>query len=153
VDEGALEAADHFWKQTADRYEQLRHDIDRPPLPPSELWMSPEALRARLNESQRTAFCPPPHPRPAPAQALGDQPAPSLPLALRDSAPGASLKGFLASYEGRVLLAADSAGRREALLEMLDVAGLAPRVLPDFATFIAELDPGAGNAQAPGAEA
>src|SRR5690606_36316873 len=27
IDDAAFEAADHFWKQTADRYEQLRHDI------------------------------------------------------------------------------------------------------------------------------
>ncbi|MGY1519699.1 transcription-repair coupling factor [Luteimonas sp. A482] len=142
VDEGALEAADHFWKQAGDRYEQLRHDIERPLLPPSELWMSPETLRERLNEGQRIELCPPSHPRHAQAQALGDQPAPVLPLALRDSAPGASLKSFLSSYGGRVLVAADSAGRREALLEMLDVAGLVPEVLPDFATFISDRGPG-----------
>src|SRR5690606_39905036 len=87
-------------------------------------WLSPESLRERFNEGHRIELFPPSHPRHAQAHALGDQPAPSLPLALRDSAPGASLKGFLASYDGRVLVAADSAGRREALLEMLDVAGL-----------------------------
>jgi len=141
VDDGAPEAADHFWKQAADRYEQLRHDIERPILPPDELWLSPEALRESLNQGERIEVCGATHPRHAQASALGDEPAPSLPLAMRDSEPGAALKSFLASYPGRVLIAADSAGRREALLEMLDAAGLKPKVLPDFAAFIASPSP------------
>ena len=43
----------------------------------------------------------------------------------RNRAP--SLRHFLASYRGRVLIAADSAGRREALIEQLAGAGLRPR--------------------------
>ncbi|HRN62981.1 MAG TPA: CarD family transcriptional regulator, partial [Luteimonas sp.] len=145
VDDGALEAADHFWKQTSDRYEQLRHDIERPILPPAELWLSPESLRERLNAGDRIELCAATHPRHAQAQALGDQPAPTLPLALRDSAPGAALQSFLSSYTGRTLIAADSAGRREALLEMLDAAGLKPAVLPDFGAFLSDRRPGEGG--------
>ena len=68
------------------------------------------------------------------AIALGDQPAPMLPWLPRAPRPRAALQVFLASYPGRVLIAADSAGRREALLEVLQagraaagtcVAGLA----------------------------
>ena len=144
VDEGALEAADHFWQQTGNRYEQLRHDIERPILPPDALWMSPQSLRERLNDGERIELCPPSHPRHAQALAPGDQPAPSLPLALRDSEPGAPLRQFLSRYPGRVLVAADSAGRREALLELLDAAALKPAVLPGFPAFIR------AAAQAPG---
>ena len=137
VDEGALEAADAFWTQAGERHEQLRHDIERPILPPNELWMPPDALRERLNQGSRIELCGAGHPRHAQAAALGDQPAPTLPLALRESAPGTALKDFLASYPGRTLVAADSAGRREALLEMLDAAGLKPDVVPDFTAFVA----------------
>src|SRR5690606_19836449 len=133
---GAFESADHFWKQTADRHEQLRHDIERPILPPDELWLSPDALRERLNRGDRVEVCGATHPRHAQAQPLGDQPAPALPLAARDAGAGAALKSFLANYPGRVLVAADSAGRREALLEVLEAAELRPEVLPDFASFL-----------------
>ncbi|WP_202845621.1 transcription-repair coupling factor [Luteimonas saliphila] len=136
VDEGALEAAEHFCKQAADRYEQLRHDIERPILPPDELWLTPDALRERLNAGERIELCNAAHPRHAQASTLGDQPAPVLPLSARDSEPGAALGSFLSSYGGRTLIAADSAGRREALLELLDAAGLEPAVLPDFAAFL-----------------
>ncbi|MDH5832962.1 transcription-repair coupling factor [Luteimonas kalidii] len=147
VDDGALEAADHFFRQAGERYEQLRHDIERPILPPGELWLSPEALRERLNAGARIEVCGAAHARHEQARALGEQPAPTLPLALRDSEPGQALKTFLGGYGGRVLVAADSAGRREALLEMLDAAALTPVVLPDFATFLG--DDGAAAA-APG---
>ncbi len=134
--EGVQEAADQFWRQAGERHEQRRHDIERPLLPPAELYLPPEALRERLNQGDRIEVCGPRHPRHADAAALGDLPAPDLPLAAKDAAPAAALKSFLASYPGRVLVAADTAGRREALLEVLQAAELRPVVLPDFQAFL-----------------
>jgi transcription-repair coupling factor (superfamily II helicase) len=57
----------------------------------------------------------------------GTQPAPELPLNRKGEEPGTSLRHFIASYPGRVLIAADSAGRREALIETLATAGMKPR--------------------------
>ncbi|GAB1595433.1 transcription-repair coupling factor [Lysobacter claricitrinus] len=135
VTEGSFEAADQFWAQTGDRYEQRRHDVERPVLPPSELYLSPDALRGVFNETSRIEVCGANHAQLDRAQALGDQPAMPLPLAPRDPAAADSLKSFLAAYPGDVLIAADSAGRREALLELFDAVGLAPTVLPDWTTF------------------
>ncbi|WP_370563418.1 transcription-repair coupling factor [Luteimonas salinilitoris] len=136
IESGSLEAAGHFWSQIGERYEQRRHDIERPLLPPAELWLSPDALRERLNRGDRIEVAGPDHAQHAQALVLGDQPAPDLPLTARDAEPAAALKSFLASYPGRVLIAADSAGRREALLELLQPASLAPTVLADFAAFL-----------------
>ncbi len=133
---GVSEAADAFWKGTGERYEQRRHDVERPLLPPSELYLPPDALRERLNRGERVEVCGEGHPRRAEAAPLGDQPAPDLPLAAKDAAPAAALKSFLANYPGRVLIAADSAGRREALLEVLAAVELKPEVLPSFSAFI-----------------
>jgi len=133
---GVQEAADRFWQGVGERYEQHRHDIERPLLPPAELYLPPEALRERLNQFQRVEVCGEGHPRRAEAAPLGDQPAPDLPLAARDAEPAAALKSFLASYPGRVLVAADSAGRREALLETLQAADLRPEVLANFQSFL-----------------
>src|SRR3546814_8857175 len=52
-----------------------------------------------------------------------------------------SLKSFLASYPGRVLVPADTAGRREALLEVLQAADLRPVVLPGFRAFLENRHP------------
>ena len=159
IADGALEAADQFWHQTGERYEQRRHDIERPILPPDALYLSPQQLRERLNQGERIELCGEGHPQRERASALGDQPAPALPIAAKDAAPGAALKSFLGSYPGRVLVAADSPGRREALLELLAAAELRPSVVADWASFAAAApfvgegmtDPGRGHAGATGA--
>ncbi|KRA20103.1 transcription-repair coupling factor [Lysobacter sp. Root604] len=135
--EGVLEAAEQFWINTGERYEQRRHDLERPLLPPDTLYLSPDALRERLNQGERVEVCGEGHPQRERALALGDQPAPALPLAAKDAAPAQALKSFLGSYRGRVLIAADSAGRREALLELLQAAELRPQVLSDWSAFAA----------------
>ncbi|WP_254458421.1 transcription-repair coupling factor [Xanthomonas sacchari] len=133
---GVGAAADAFWAQTQARYEQRRHDVERPLLAPEELYQAPDALRERLNGLPRIDVWAADHPRIDEAQALGDQPLPPLPVAAKDAAPAAALKSFLDHYPGRVLIAADSPGRREALLEVLAAAELKPEVLPNFAAFL-----------------
>ncbi|QDH69715.1 transcription-repair coupling factor [Marilutibacter alkalisoli] len=137
VGDGVNEAAEAFWKQTGERFEQRRHDIERPVLPPAELYLSPDMLREALNRGDRIEVCGESHPQRERAAALGDQPAPSLPLAAKDAAPAEALKSFLSSYPGRVLIAADSPGRREALLEVMDAAALKPDVESDWGAFAA----------------
>ncbi|AWH52791.1 transcription-repair coupling factor [Stenotrophomonas sp. ESTM1D_MKCIP4_1] len=134
---GADEAAVAFWAQTGDRYEQRRHDVERPLLPPSSLYLSPELLRERLNDAARIEVWAPEHARIADAHALGDQPLPPLPVAAREAPAGDALKSFLGHYPGRVLIAADSPGRREALLEVLQAAELKPPVVADLPSFLA----------------
>jgi transcription-repair coupling factor (superfamily II helicase) len=136
VCDGVQAAADRFWAQAGERFEQRRHDIERPILPPDEFWLAPERLRERLNEDDRIEACGEGHPRRDQALPLGEQPAPDLPLVAKGAEPAAALKSFLASYPGRVLVAADSAGRREALLEVLHSADLSPEILPDFTAFV-----------------
>ncbi len=133
--DGVHAAADHAWTQVGARYEQLRHDVERPLLPPAELWLAPDALREILNRGERIEVCDSQHPRHADAKPLPLQAAPDLPLSVRDATPAAALKSFLATYPGRVLIATDSAGRREALLEVLQATGLAPLVVADFPAF------------------
>ncbi len=135
--EGVAEAADHFWRTTGERHEQRRHDIEHPLLPPDELYLPPETLRERLNQGRRVEVCGDTHPRREEALPLGVQPAPELPLMVKDAAPAAALQSLLGSYPGRVLIASDSAGRREALLETLQSAGLHPRTIAGFPDFLA----------------
>ncbi|QGL62891.1 transcription-repair coupling factor [Stenotrophomonas maltophilia] len=134
---GAAEAAETFWTQTGERYEQRRHDVERPLLPPSALYLSPDLLRERLNDAPRIEVWAADHARIAEAHALGDQPLPPLPVAAREAPAGDALKSFLGHYPGRVLIAVDSPGRREALLEVLQAAELKPPVVADLLSFLA----------------
>ncbi|WNH49881.1 transcription-repair coupling factor [Stenotrophomonas aracearum] len=135
---GVGEAAASFWAQTQNRYEQRRHDVERPLLAPSELYLSPEALNAHLNTLPRIEVWGADHARIEEASPLGDQPLPPLPVAARDAPAGEALKSFIGHYPGRVLIAADSPGRREALLEVLLAAELKPPVVADLPTFLAD---------------
>ena len=131
--EGAGEAAEQFWIQTAERYDQRAHDIERPVLPPAELYLSPEQLREQLNRRLRVEVVDSGHEH---AIALGTQPAPELPLNRKGEEPGTSLRHFIENYPGRVLIAADSAGRREALIEQLAAPGLKPQIIDGWRAFL-----------------
>jgi transcription-repair coupling factor (superfamily II helicase) len=112
------------WQEIGTRYEDRRHDIERPVLKPAELFLEPAELDARLSPFARItldAFK-------ADTELQGESPgvrnfpttAPrELRLDVRAEQPFAPLDEFLRAFEGRVLLAADSPGRREVLHEML----------------------------------
>ena len=145
IGDGALEAAEQFWAHTGERYEQRRHDVERPLLPPTDLYLSPDELRNRLNQGERIEVCGEGHPQRDRSTALGSQPAPPVPIAARDAVPAGALKSFLGSYPGRVLIAADSAGRREALAEVLGAADLRPVTVSGWPEFAFGRHPGEGG--------
>jgi len=130
---GAVERAARV---VAERYEERRHDIERPVLAPDELYLPPEELEARLasftridyesfkveDSGQGYNF-----PTGAPQEWRVD---------LRAEKPLAPLAAFIAQFPGRVLLAADSAGRREVLLEMLRATALAPQTVNGWQEFV-----------------
>jgi transcription-repair coupling factor (superfamily II helicase) len=140
IGDGAAESAEAFWAQTRHRWEQRRHDIERPVLAPEELFLPPEQLRARWNQARRIELAGPAHPQDEKAVATPEQPVPDLPWSQKGSEPGAALLRFLAAYPGRVLMAADSAGRREALMELLASADIRPVTVAGWDAFVAGED-------------
>src|SRR6478735_8335912 len=103
--DGVPEAAAAFWAQASDRYEQRRHDVERPILPPGEIFLPPETLRESINRVPRIEVYAAGHPKHDEAKGIGDLPAPVLPWVAKGGSPGAALLSFLANYPGRVLLA------------------------------------------------
>ncbi|MEP6940774.1 MAG: transcription-repair coupling factor, partial [Rudaea sp.] len=142
--DGALDAAETFWQQAQARYESRAHDIERPIVPVTELYLSPQELREKLNRSLRVEIVA--KGTNAHAVDLGTQPAPSVPLNQRGESTAQELKRFLDAYPGRVLIAADSAGRREALIEQLGATGLHPHVVGSWREFVHDLEGGAAPA-------
>jgi transcription-repair coupling factor (superfamily II helicase) len=80
--EGVFEAAEHAWAQIGVRHDQLRHDVERPLLPPAELWLSPDALREAptVASASRSGMAPICAPRRRPPAAVATR-ATVLPLA------------------------------------------------------------------------
>ena len=126
--------AAQLWDGIGERYEQLRHDIERPLLPPEALFVPPaelEASAARFARLDATG---------AAGGASPASPLPDLRVDPRAADPVGPLKSFLADFDGRVLLAAESAGQREVLLQMLHAEGLFPAAAAGWRDFAAGQD-------------
>ncbi len=133
----AMASADAFWTQIGERHEQRAHDIERPILAPADLYLAPDGLRERLNQSLRVEVVDTGHEH---ARDLGTQPAPSLPIRQRGEEDGTRLEQFLDAYPGRVLLVAESAGRREALYDQLGTLGIHPQPVEHAHAFMQGTD-------------
>ena len=130
--EGAMAQA---WTQITERYEQHRHDIERPLLRPDELWLLPEEAQATLAKRQRIQLQIFELPDSNATNFVTATP-PPLRVENRAEEPVAKLLVFLQEYPGRVLFAAESAGRREYLLELLTRRDLNPASVDGWQAFL-----------------
>jgi transcription-repair coupling factor (superfamily II helicase) len=130
------------WDAIGTRYEDRRYDIERPLLDPTELFVEPaEVLQSierfpRVEVSNFKAEVPEPgrianFPTAAPRE---------FRLDARAERPLAPLEAFLQEFPGRVLLAADSPGRREVLAEMLRGSGQRAANCDGWQAFLATTD-------------
>lgn len=126
-------AAETFWADVEARYESGRHDIERPLLPPSEMFLDP-------GEFSTHAVCLPQisiHNISGPDTAVEfacSAPV-QLPIDARAAEPLGVLARFIESFDGRILLVAESDGRRETLLELLRAHGLKPQLVTGWQAF------------------
>jgi transcription-repair coupling factor (superfamily II helicase) len=121
---GAVQA---FWQDAQSRFKMMGGDSDRPLLPPAQLFLPAEEFYTRAKAFARIDLLEAPD---ADAeQELSTAPLPPIAVDRRAQDPVAALKAFLASSGLRVLLSADSAGRRETMLAYLAEYGLAPSVV------------------------
>jgi transcription-repair coupling factor (superfamily II helicase) len=135
---GDLEAAfAHFWQDTRDRYRLVQGDPERPVLPPTALFLSAEQFYARANDYAQLAL------RPAladgtVAEAYQNTWAGLPPLTVVRGAedPMARLKQHLQTSAHRVLVLAESEGRRESLLDFLRASALDPVRFDSLQEFI-----------------
>ena len=126
------------WTEVVERYEQRRHDLERPLLAPAEAFLPGEEVLSALASRPRaivTGVKVEPLAAARPYVNFGSEPAPELRADPRAVKPLDELQGFLTRFDGRVLLAADSAGRREIILEMLRRQDLAATIVSDWAAF------------------
>ena len=126
-----------FWRDTRSRFELLRGDRDRPLLPPQDLFLLPDQLFGALKPFARVAFTPTESGGAArmPTEAL-----PPLQVDRRAEHPLRRLADFAAGFPGRILLAAESLGRRETMLGYFAEHGLSPVLCENFAAFLSAPD-------------
>ncbi len=150
--DGAQDAIGTFWSDVEERYEQGRHDTRRPLLPPNRLFLRENEFfehigklpRVELQHFELQDFS---LQSPSTPSALSQKKAgihnfntrkpPQLTLDARAEQPGARLMSFLADFTGRVLFCAESTGRRETLLGILNGCGLRPAPVTGWNDFLA----------------
>ncbi|MEN3029472.1 transcription-repair coupling factor [Chromobacterium amazonense] len=122
-------AAESFWRDAQSRYDMARGDTDRPVLPPADIFLRPDELMARLKPYARIEF--------AGDGETGAAALPELAVDRRAEAPLHKLQAFIAAGDKRILLAAESLGRRETMLAFLAENGIKPTPVDSWADFIA----------------
>ena len=133
--EGGLSRA---WRSIQDRHAERSGDIERPLLEPREIFLTPEEIESGLAAYSRVESQPFRDPQPTDIDFdFGTQLPKSLLLDARAERPLAPLQSFLEEFPGRVLLAADSPGRREVLGELLRGARLQAAACDGWEGFLA----------------
>ncbi len=123
---GAIAA---FRADTRSRYTLLQGDKSRPLLPPEALFLSDEDFFSIAKSYGRLAID-----RKNPQSAAHLLPA--IAVDRRSDEPLGALKAFLQSYAGRVLVVAESAGRRETLASLFAEHGLIATPVADLSAFV-----------------
>ena len=146
-EDGIEQSARRFLAEADERFDRLCHDRERPLLPPSELFITPEHVFAMLATQARVLLTPlneAPTNAPDATSTAGASPArfasetpPLLPVRHKAEQPYAPLFDWLCDYRGRVLLVAETPGRREVLRALLHDHDVYPDACADWNEFVA----------------
>ncbi len=128
---GVEDAARDYWGEVEHRREQRGGDIERPVLDPDELFVPAGDLVRTMEDDAAVKVT-----RRKPA---ADTVAPPPALDLDDKAEKTT--GQLRDMADRVLIAADTAGRRELIRDALRAGGLRPKLLDSWSAFLSGDDP------------
>ena len=135
----ATSAVDGLWKGIVERHEQLRHDRHRPILDPAEIYLTPaefaESFAAWRQVLLHTFEWPPE--TPGLSQNFSSVAPAAVRIDARAEQPAAQLALHIKESRSRILLAAESAGRRELLLDLLRGRDIQVKIFDSFASFMA----------------
>jgi transcription-repair coupling factor (superfamily II helicase) len=132
------EAIATFGKDAAARYNLLRGDPQRPLLETKELFLDGEQFFIRAKEFARVDIVA--SETGATLTPCSTSTIPPIAVDRKAEVPTHAFQNFLEIYTGRVLLLADSLGRREIMSGYLKEYGLLPTVCEDYASFLTGKD-------------
>jgi len=134
IQDGTEDAAGSFWSSMSERWEQRRHDVERPVLDPSELYLDPGEIRQQIDQLDTVRLL---DETGKAKGAIGFETgqAPDLHIHDRGREPASALLRFVSEYSGTILFAADTTGRREVLSETLWAFGIRPRRFESWSEF------------------
>lgn len=126
-------AGDNFWADIEQRYQDRLIDRYRPILPPAQIFIRVDEVLGQLKSFPQIEVKSSEN-----AEQLGSVELPDLSSNARLAKPFSRLQEFLAANpDHRVLFCAESAGRRETLLQLLKQAGIDPEDVSHWQSFCA----------------
>jgi transcription-repair coupling factor (superfamily II helicase) len=129
-------AAAQFHEEAEARYESARYDVERPILEPEQLFLSADTLLDDIKHFPSAGLH---HLEIEPAANqinFATSASVSLTLNARATDPAAALHSFIDKFNGRILFAAESAGRRELILETLAHYSIRPKQVDNWQGFL-----------------
>ncbi|MSP86712.1 MAG: transcription-repair coupling factor [Methylotenera sp.] len=119
-------SAQQFWREAQSRYKTLAHDAERPLLTPEKLLIKAEDFFSATHQFTRLLLS-------TPSKSTG---LPALDIERRAEQPLHKLQGFIADFSGRILIAAESLGRRETISQLFTEHNLQPTMIETWADFV-----------------
>src|SRR6185369_11211223 len=129
-------AIDAFWRDAGSRYKLLRGDPDRPLLSAAELFVTAEEFYVRAKDFARVDVASGGAGDQREDAPLATQALPALAVDRRARDPLAALRAFVAVTDLRVLVCAESPGRRETMNVYFGEYGLRPAPCAGFDAFV-----------------
>ncbi|MGI9229829.1 MAG: transcription-repair coupling factor [Gammaproteobacteria bacterium] len=136
LDEGTQRAAEDFHDVVEMRYEQARHDVSRPVLQPTAMFVAVETLNSHIGKFKVVHAGSAARDEAAASVNFACKTAVKLPVNVAADSPFAIFNRFVDDYPGRILLVAETTGRREVLLELLGKQGKRPEVVDNWQAFL-----------------
>ncbi|WP_118860813.1 transcription-repair coupling factor [Neisseria meningitidis] len=123
--------ANRFWSDVKSRYAMEQGDETYPPLLPQHLYLSADIFAGRLKNYGQVL----------PDVSGKEHILPDLAVNRQSEEPLQALKDFQTAFEGRILLCAESLGRRETMLGFLQQNGLKAKPVSDWQGFLSAHEP------------
>jgi transcription-repair coupling factor (superfamily II helicase) len=134
--EATTDNADLFWHEVTSRFEQRHYDVSRPVLPPNAVFLTPTELFTEANKYQQIRCFHRPVEKKGAVYNFNIGKAKPLPLHRQSEHPLALLEEYVSQANKRFLLVVESAGRREALLDLLKQTEIKPVNQSSWAAFL-----------------
>ena len=123
--------ANRFWSDVKSRYAMAQGDETYPPLLPQHLYLSADVFAGRLKNYGQVL----------PDVSGKEHTLPDLAVNRQSDEPLQALKDFQTAFGGRILLCAESLGRRETMLGFLQQNGLKAKPVSDWQGFLSAHEP------------
>lgn len=130
------EKAKQFWQEVHHRYEQLGHDIQRPILEPKEIILEVNELFRHLKKFSQVIIQQEQDSVRTHTINFASNPPQEFKIDSKAQQPLHALKTYLESSHNRVLICAETLGRREAIMQLLDDSNISVPTLANWQAFL-----------------